>query len=143
MHQVFVYGTLKPGEAFHDRYCAPYLEATCPAQVQGRLYHLPQGYPALTDEPGWVTGTLLTLMDGAVLGMLDEFEEYDPTRSQLENLYIRLQRPVFTPEGADLGTAWMYVMATEQVERCQGIWIPTGVWNQTTWPTISPKQGGN
>ena len=43
---LFVYGTLKRGFAAHDRFCrkARFLGE---AVVWGRLYHLPEGYPAL------------------------------------------------------------------------------------------------
>lgn len=43
---LFVYGTLKPGFENHRRYCAG-SEHVGPAWAEGRLYPLPQGYPAL------------------------------------------------------------------------------------------------
>ncbi|MBD2327448.1 gamma-glutamylcyclotransferase [Alkalinema sp. FACHB-956] len=48
---VFVYGTLKPGHAAYDRFCAGKTIAEVAAIVPGRLYHLPLGYPAMTLEP--------------------------------------------------------------------------------------------
>ncbi len=43
---IFVYGTLKPGFENHRRFCATSASAG-PAWAEGRLYPLPQGYPAL------------------------------------------------------------------------------------------------
>jgi gamma-glutamylcyclotransferase (GGCT)/AIG2-like uncharacterized protein YtfP len=44
---VFVYGTLRPGGCFHERYCAG-VAAIEPAIVRGRIAHLPAGYPMLS-----------------------------------------------------------------------------------------------
>jgi gamma-glutamylcyclotransferase (GGCT)/AIG2-like uncharacterized protein YtfP len=138
MVTMFVYGTLKPGEAYHERYCRPHLVQATPARVQGRLYHLPMGYPALTDEAGWVVGTRLQLRDAAALAAMDAFEGYDPERSPVDNAYTRQWRSVCAIDGTALGSAWMYVMAVARVHHHQGVWIPTGVWSQTDWPSIQP-----
>ncbi len=44
--RVFVYGTLQRGQRNHLAYCQG-LVAAEPAQMRGRLYHLPPGYPML------------------------------------------------------------------------------------------------
>lgn len=44
--RIFVYGTLKRGYRYHQRYCAK-AESVEPASVWGKLYHLSVGYPAL------------------------------------------------------------------------------------------------
>ena len=44
---VFVYGTLRPGGRFHERYCRGVC-AIEPASVRGRLEQLPAGYPMVT-----------------------------------------------------------------------------------------------
>lgn len=145
-------------------YCAPYLEASAPAQTSGRLYHLPQGYPALTEEPGWVQGTVLYLkpdMATSALKALDQFEDYDPTGSppaspdqsppqsltslptdsaapDSANQYTRCLRPIFTPGGQPMGMAWMYIMAISRVQADGGTWIPSGTWSRRQWPTITP-----
>ncbi|MGH7818219.1 MAG: gamma-glutamylcyclotransferase family protein [Candidatus Binatia bacterium] len=48
--RVFVYGTLKRGERFHDRYCRGALSIVS-ATVRGRLSFLPAGYPVLDVPP--------------------------------------------------------------------------------------------
>ncbi len=44
--RLFVYGTLKRGWWNHDRFCGGYTSLR-EAEVLGRLYHLPAGYPML------------------------------------------------------------------------------------------------
>ncbi len=46
MISIFVYGTLKQGYCNHERYCKTAVSIE-PAQVWGRLYHLPAGYPGM------------------------------------------------------------------------------------------------
>ena len=43
---LFVYGTLRRGQANHDRFCRNAIDIQ-PATTWGRLYLLPAGYPAL------------------------------------------------------------------------------------------------
>ena len=43
---MFLYGTLRKNESHHDL-IGPWLVATEPARIWGRLYHNPAGYPAL------------------------------------------------------------------------------------------------
>ena len=137
MLTMFVYGTLKPGEAAHEQYCAPYLKASQPAWVRGVLFHLPQGYPALTEGDRWVEGALLHLREEAAIAQMDAFEDYDPTLPDVENLYVRRSRPVFSTERQSLGLAWIYLMAPERVAELGGIVIPNGVWSSQQWPSIT------
>jgi gamma-glutamylcyclotransferase (GGCT)/AIG2-like uncharacterized protein YtfP len=46
--RVFVYGTLKPGEANYQRYCAGKVVDAERTSVLGKLFALPMGYPAMT-----------------------------------------------------------------------------------------------
>ena len=58
--QVFVYGTLKPGGRYHQRYCGEFLtEAVTLVIALGHLYDFPQlGYPAMTHGNDWVKSYL-------------------------------------------------------------------------------------
>lgn len=141
MTRVFVYGTLKPGEAFYQQYCAPHVVEAAPALAQGCLFHLPQGYPAMALGSGWVTGALLTLSSEAAIAPIDDFEDYDPTLSAADNLYVRQMHPVFSVERQPLGSAWAYIMAAERVRQYQGIPIATGTWSQRHWHSICPRRG--
>lgn len=126
---VFVYGTLKPGERYHDRYCGNQVVGSQPACVPGRLYHLSLGYPGLTDEPGWVQGVLLEFKTPEVLQGLDELEEYTPGGAATENSYHRTWEQVYHLDRTPLAWAWLYRMEPERVASFGGIWIPEGSWS--------------
>jgi gamma-glutamylcyclotransferase (GGCT)/AIG2-like uncharacterized protein YtfP len=49
--RLFVYGTLKRGGRFHDRYCGG-VRSIEAASVRGRVYQLPEGYPVLVVPEG-------------------------------------------------------------------------------------------
>jgi gamma-glutamylcyclotransferase (GGCT)/AIG2-like uncharacterized protein YtfP len=136
MCKIFVYGTLKPDESAYAKYCAPYVTQTQTALMQGQLFHLPQGYPAMTVGDRWVTGALLTLRDETAIAHIDQFEDYDPTRPPASNLYQRLRRPVFATTQTPLGTAWAYLMAAERVTALGGMPIAKGIWSRRTFPSI-------
>lgn len=129
LFHVFVYGTLKPGERAYDAFCQPYVLAALPAIAPGRIYALPEGYPAMTQEPGWVQGYRLSFSDRTLLQALDEFEDYFPDRPR-ESLYQRLEIPVFSPNQAPLGTAWGYVMERQQIAQLGGKPLPAGIWRE-------------
>lgn len=127
---LFVYGTLKPGERAFTNLCEPFAIAAQPAQTIGRLYHLPLGYPAMTTEPGWVQGVLLTLSNSNALTAIDAFEEYYPDRPQSSE-YQRSLQTVYDQNQQSLGLAWVYTMSLDQVNRCAGLWLPHGDWTET------------
>ncbi len=138
--QVFVYGTLKPGEANY-RICEPYVVETQPAIAQGRLFHLPLGYPAAAfRETAWVQGYVLTFADPEILPMLDKFEQHDPSQFQhyapaliLEHhQYDRQQIKTFTTERSPLGFAWSYGMTLKQIQHLGGQEVQGGIWSQAT-----------
>ncbi|MDB9526234.1 gamma-glutamylcyclotransferase [Oscillatoria sp. CS-180] len=136
MPPLFVYGTLKPGEAAYSKYCAPYVSEATSAYMKGDLFHLPQGYPAMTDGDRWVQGALLQLKSEQAIAQMDAFEDYNPTLSAAENLYTRQHRPVFDRNHQPLGTAWVYLMQRDRIEQSTGILLPNGVWSQQQWPSI-------
>ncbi|MEM9265890.1 MAG: gamma-glutamylcyclotransferase family protein [Cyanobacteria bacterium P01_F01_bin.13] len=129
---VFVYGTLKPGGTYHQKYCAPYLKKTQLAQVRGLLYDLPHlGYPTMTLGEGWVKGYLFTL-DAIALSGLDYLEGYAPPEHQgyqskddFEEEYIRQRATVFNLASQPIGEAWIYVMDKPPTG---AIWLSQGEW---------------
>lgn len=129
---VFVYGTLKPGGFYHQRYCAPYLQRARSAQVRGTLYDLPAlGYPVMTPGEGWVQGYWFRLNAIALPG-LDYLEGYVPPEQRVseageapEEEYMRQQTTVFDLDGEPLGNAWIYVM---EVPPAGAVWLPDGDW---------------
>ena len=124
---VFVYGTLKPGYANHNRYCRDRLLKIQPAQVQGALFDLPLGYPGMAKGEQWVQGFILTLKeDGTTLSDLDALEDYDPNNPN--SLYTREITEVFSPTGDSLGQVWVYYMAIAHIQSMQGTPVLSGNW---------------
>ncbi|MEO0949251.1 MAG: gamma-glutamylcyclotransferase family protein, partial [Cyanobacteria bacterium J06641_5] len=103
---VFVYGTLKPGEANYVRYCGGRVDRILDARTRGRLFDLHLGYPAAVAESGdrgWVSGYLLQFEDRGILNSLDALEGYWPGRSPQFNEYQRRFVPVRSPLGKPRG----------------------------------------
>ena len=127
--RVFVYGTLKPGEANYESYCASMVVNVTSACVRGELYALPQGYPAMTVGNNLVRGYLLSFATNEVLSRLDELEDYHPQRLNSENLYDRKQIEVFDRENNSLGLAWAYLMSFDKVHQLKGTPQTDGLWS--------------
>ncbi len=127
--RVFVYGTLQPGEKYHQPYCGGWVTAAEPAKVTGQLYHLPLGYPGLATGEDIVSGALLSFDQPAILQRLDQLEDYSPSRPAKQNLYQREQTAITNIHGEDLGEAWIYRMALERIQSLGGIYLPAGQWS--------------
>ena len=127
--RVFVYGTLKPGEANHKRYCAGKVVNVKRAFVQGKLFALPMGYPAMTLGDSQVYGYLLSFSNPRILNELDVLEDYQPNRQPPEKLYNRQIIEVYEPQSLSLGWAWVYLMTVQQVEQLGGFLQPDGWWS--------------
>lgn len=127
---VFVYGTLKPGERNYPIYCQTQVIQICQAYTYGHLYHLKLGYPAMTVGDQKVRGYLLTFADEAILTSLDRLENYQPQRSPQKNQYLRKKLPIYAATEEFLGDAWGYVMTFSKVMTYQGTLIESGWWTQ-------------
>ncbi|ARV58139.1 hypothetical protein BZZ01_05360 [Nostocales cyanobacterium HT-58-2] len=127
--QIFVYGTLKPGEENYPAYCAGKVVNTTKAVVRGKLFALPMGYPAMTPGNSLVHGYILSFANLDVLTRLDDLEDYDPARSASENLYNRKQIQTYTLQGSSLGWAWVYLMTEELARKLEGVHLPDGMWS--------------
>ncbi|WP_298921271.1 gamma-glutamylcyclotransferase [uncultured Nostoc sp.] len=126
--RVFVYGTLKPGEANYKKYCADKIIDVKRAFVQGKLFALPMGYPAMTLGNTQVYGYLLSFSNLRILNELDMLENYQPTRQPSENLYNRQIIEVYQLQSLSLGWAWVYLMTLDQVNQLGGFLQPDGWW---------------
>jgi gamma-glutamylcyclotransferase (GGCT)/AIG2-like uncharacterized protein YtfP len=127
--RVFVYGTLKPGEPYWQRYCEGKVWAALPAMVKGRLFHLPEGYPALlTGGEKWVQGYLLYLKDESTLAAIDELEGFHPEKEVSACEYQRVKIPCFDPTGDPFEVAWTYVMDEKEIARLGGVPVPRNTW---------------
>ncbi len=134
---LFVYGTLKPGYAPYQHFCAATVVTMQAAIVQGQLYHLPMGYPAITiGGQGWVQGYRLTFADADILTVLDDYEQHDPAQlapylpdSEVDSCnYVRQWVELWDGQQNPLGSAWAYGMTFAQVDRLQGQFRPDGIW---------------
>ncbi|MEO0768347.1 MAG: gamma-glutamylcyclotransferase family protein [Cyanobacteria bacterium J06649_4] len=131
---VFVYGTLKPGGRYHERYCGAYTPKLIPAAVRGQLFDFPHlGYPAMADGERWVKGYLLVFSQppavcATLLGELDRLEGYQPNSSVMDSEYERCWLDVFDRSGRFLQQAWVYRMAMDAIAAAGGIPIPHGNW---------------
>jgi gamma-glutamylcyclotransferase (GGCT)/AIG2-like uncharacterized protein YtfP len=126
---VFVYGTLKPGAANFDRYCAGKVIVRYRGYIEGCLYDFPQlGYPGITFGHQRVEGFVLSLAEASVLLDLDALEDYDPQGRVEENIYTRYLVPTYTLDGTVGVSAWAYFMTRDRVRQLGGIPIPDGWW---------------
>ena len=113
---LFVYGTLMEAEAQAGLLAGM---RRVPARVQGRLFRMPAGYPALVLGPeAWVHGELVDLTEPRRLPILDTYEGVE------EGLYERVQVPVWI--GLRTLDAWTWVMTDPEGQG--GIALPSGRW---------------
>ncbi|MBD2441278.1 gamma-glutamylcyclotransferase [Nostoc sp. FACHB-110] len=127
--RVFVYGTLKPGEANYQKYCAGKVINAKRAVTLGKLFALPMGYPAMTLGQNQVQGYLLSFSQSEVLSTLDYLEDYQPLRPIAENLYNRQQVEIYDLQGKSLGWAWAYLMSLERIDKFNATLLVDGWWS--------------
>ncbi len=127
---VFVYGTLKPGEANYTAYCAEKVIKAIKAYAWGEIYHLRAlGYPAMTQGNNKIQGYLLIFEDRTVLSQMDILETYNSQGRFTENEYYRVLIEVYNPKNhQSLGRAWVYLMDIEKVKAYRGESLTLGVW---------------
>ncbi|OYD07465.1 gamma-glutamylcyclotransferase family protein [Paludifilum halophilum] len=118
---VFVYGSLRVGEANHG-----YMNRAIPVAMQcwtpGALFDTGKGYPAMVPhEAKRVYGELYRVTE-ADLERLDELEDYSP--GEEDSLYRRVRHRVHTDQGST--EAFVYVDASEQ--EADRSWMETGDW---------------
>jgi gamma-glutamylcyclotransferase (GGCT)/AIG2-like uncharacterized protein YtfP len=129
---IFVYGTLKPGEANFDRYCGNRVISSQRGYIQAELYHFPAfGYPGAIHGTNQVHGYVLTFADAAVLVALDELEDYQPDRQPAENEYTRELVSTYTVAGNPLVLAWAYFMRLDRIQQGGGMLVPDGWWESS------------
>lgn len=126
---IFVYGTLKPGESNYQRYCAGKVLRAKRAIAFGQLFALSFGYPAMTLGDSPVQGFLLSFPDEAILRYLDWLEGYDPHRPAEQNEYNRQLIETYNSAFASIGRAWVYLMTPKQVHSLYGVLLPDGWWS--------------
>lgn len=126
---VFVYGTLKPGESNYQRYCAGKVINVKRAIAFGQLYALPFGYPAMIPGSDRIAGFVLSFSHEDILTYLDFLEGYIPGQPGEENEYYRQQIITYNLDLTFLTLAWAYFMTSEQVDTFKGQLLPDGWWS--------------
>ncbi|MGW6023023.1 gamma-glutamylcyclotransferase family protein [Streptomyces sp. NPDC055099] len=128
----FVYGTLRPGERYHDVHLRGSVETERPARLPGAVLYEGPGYPYLVESPegGPVYGELITAAPSVydrLLADLDVLEGYAP--GDPRNLYERVEREVILLGGGP-ASAWVYVAAPRVAARLRdsGAVIGGGDW---------------
>lgn len=131
--KVFVYGTLKPGEANYQHYCEGKVKTQTPAYTLGNLYALPFGYPAMTVGKNQVQGFLLEFSDPKVLSSLDRLEDYQEQRASNLNEYYRSLTLVYSFDDRPITQAWAYYMKSDRVRQYGGIEVVSRNWSAKSY----------
>ena len=126
---VFVYGTLKPGEANYSSYCKAKVVSQISSYTLGNLYVLPMGYPAMTVGENRVYGVCLRFNDSRILASLDRLEDYQDGRSPDLNEYYRSLTPVYSLDDLLIGRAWAYFMTRDRVMQYGEVKVTSGCWS--------------
>lgn len=121
--KVFVYGTLKVGGFFAQRFDKVRLSSV-PGTVKANMYSIEGRFPGIVEsKDGVVTGELHTYTDiELVIAMMDMIEGYfgadDPN-----NLYDRVKINVETKDGNVEATAYVFAKGTYGYEQVKdGVW---------------------
>lgn len=122
---LFVYGSLREGGSRHAWLRRTHPEGLTRAWVPGRLFHLPEGFPALVPgpepvtqppNPGWVVGDFVGYEDPADLEAA--LADLDALEGVEEDRFDRVLLPVLL-EGGHRYLAWTYVFHVERLPRLE------------------------
>ena len=127
-YDVFVYGTLKPGEANYLSYCNDKVISQVSGYTRGVLYALPMGYPAMAPGNERVYGVCLTFTDTRVLHELDLLEDYQERREAELNQYYRCLTPIYSLDGRAIARPWAYYMTRDRILQYRGTKVTSGCW---------------
>ena len=130
--KVFVYGTLKPGEANFAAYCGSHVQSQQEAYVKGILYALPVGYPAMMEGENKVQGVLLKFNSAKILQNLDRLEGYQPQQVFDLNEYYRRLVSVYGKGDRIIDQAWAYFMTPAKIKEYQGTLVESNCWRNLT-----------
>lgn len=126
---IFVYGTLMKGFENHSM-LEQYILSSCQGSIAGRLYHLKEGYPAVTKGKDRIQGEIYWLRDmGKVLPALDYLEDYN--QPDTEDLYKRILCEALTSAGERV-LCYVYVWAPEREAELlrDGVYVQSGDWKK-------------
>ena len=76
MEKIFVYGSLMRGFHNHDKVLRHRIKHVERGTIQGNLYHLPAGYPAIVEVEKAIQGEVFTIIQDKIIKSLDLLEGY-------------------------------------------------------------------
>lgn len=132
---MFVYGTLKTGGLYWDRYCRGRVTRTFPARFRGVIYNFPQlGYPGVVESESEDSSVSCEMVSGEVhlfprhlageiLRSIDILEDFQRERPDHCNEYQRVWRCVDVMVAGHWRwmKGWAYVMRQATVEELSGV----------------------
>ena len=127
MEKIFVYGSLLKDFWNHDRVLKNRVRSIKKGTIQGELYHLPAGYPAITSGSNLIHGEVCTLTHSKHLKSIDLLEGY--TGDSNIDLYTREKRTVTFPDGSTT-ECWVYIYMDESYVTQKGKYIAHGDWSK-------------
>ena len=126
---VFVYGTLKPGGCYWERFCEGKVQRTTPARIRGELYDLGCGYPgAVFNNQGWIEGFVHQFIRPADFAAVDVLEGYAENGNSESNEYQRKVVPCYDLQGTALGQVWAYEVNPQLLISGKVQHLPDGCW---------------
>ena len=125
--KIFVYGTLMTGFENYKKYLDGNICSIEHGITRGRLYHLPEGYPALVDGQDIIKGEIIEIKESKILEDIDFLEEYKGEGE--ENLYNRVEVKVKSEEGEDF-LCWTYFYVNKNYAESDGRYITGGDWKK-------------
>lgn len=129
VNHFFFYDPLMSGFPSHEKFLKPHTLSVEKAITNGSLYHLPNGYPAMTFGHGVVKGEVMLFeKPSAMVWYLDSLKGYyGVDKSNLSERIIQLVKKEDTGEQV---LAYIYVYPGYRLMELQhwGVNIPQGDW---------------
>lgn len=128
INKVFVYGTLMSGFTNHH-VVSNYISSVEAGEIEGIIYHLPEGYPAVIGGIGRVKGEVITLKEvEEALKAMDLLEDYQEDGEN--NLYERVVVHVQTAGGSVEAFCYFWPEYNRKYLEEKGIYIESGSWGE-------------
>ncbi|MEG0013616.1 MAG: gamma-glutamylcyclotransferase family protein [Cellulosilyticaceae bacterium] len=127
MEKIFVYGSLMSSFWNHDKVLKNRVKHLVKGQIKGKLYHLPEGYPAVVEGEESVYGEVCTIAQDKIIKSLDLLEGY--LGEGQDNLYERQKRKVILENGQE-EECWAYIYVNKEYAKTKGIGIVHGDWKK-------------
>lgn len=124
MEKIFVYGSLRTQFWNHDKVLKNRVRSVEKATIEGELFHLPEGYPAVVDGGEEIHGELLTITQEKILKSIDFLEGYFGEGK--DNLYVRKKVKVKTENETEEG--WTYLYVDTPYAKKKGMKVEGGDW---------------